>query len=124
MAMEHRGSTVVLFACPKCKQPYRTTQSRFSYERPGRFDCIKCNVQVHAWSGFFDFMEWKAVVVDESNGKIAMNEPHYHVRQAENGAFTVETYDACGGGEISIVTFDSRERAVEWVRKQRRDSVD
>jgi hypothetical protein len=124
MAMENHGSTVVLFACPKCKQPYRTTQSRFSYERPGRFDCIKCNVQVHAWSGFFDFMEWKAVVVDGSNGKIALNEPHYHVRQAENGTFTVETYDGSGGGEASIATFDSRERAVEWVREQRRNSAD
>ena len=69
-------------------------------------------------------MEWKAVVVDGSNGKIALNEPHYHVRQAENGTFTVEAYDGSGGGEASIAKFDSRERAVEWVREQRRNSAD
>jgi peptide subunit release factor 1 (eRF1) len=52
-------STAVIFACPKCGQAYRATQQRFPYERPGRFDCIKCNAEVHAWRGFFDFVDWR-----------------------------------------------------------------
>jgi hypothetical protein len=115
--MNNHRSTVVIFACHKCGQPYRTTQQRFPYERPGRFDCIKCNAQVHAWRGFFDFMDWNAIAPD-GTGQIAKSERHYHVIQAENGSVTVNIY-ADDGKEASTMSFDSRERALDWIREQR-----
>ena len=59
--MASRRPATVIFQCPACKQAYRALQERFPYERPGRFDCIECNSEVHAWTGFFDYTGWKAV---------------------------------------------------------------
>jgi hypothetical protein len=41
---------VILF-CPKCGKVYRASQERFPQGRPGLFDCINCNAQVHQWRG-------------------------------------------------------------------------
>jgi hypothetical protein len=58
MDASNRRLATVIFVCAKCGQPYRATQERFPYERPGRFDCVKCSAPVHSWRGFFDFAEW------------------------------------------------------------------
>jgi hypothetical protein len=58
MDVSNRRLAAVIFICAKCGQPYRAIQERFSYERPGRFDCVKCSAPVHSWRGFFDFAEW------------------------------------------------------------------
>jgi hypothetical protein len=29
--------------------------------RSGRFDCISCNAEIHAWSGFHDYTTWWAL---------------------------------------------------------------
>jgi hypothetical protein len=108
----------VIFVCPKCGQPYRATQQRYSYERPGRFDCIKCNAQVHEWRGVFDFTNWQAVVSGGSADQ-ALSEPHYEVLAADDGMFTVKIH-AGEGAHGSVTQFGSREEAVEWVREQRR----
>jgi hypothetical protein len=79
----------VIFVCPKCGQPYRATQERFSYAKAGRFDCIECNAEVHEWRGVFDFTNWEAVV-SEGSADQALSEPHYEVLAAEDGKFTVE----------------------------------
>jgi hypothetical protein len=56
--------TIVIFACPECRQTYRATQERCLKERPGRFDCIDCNAEVHSWRGTFDYAGWQATSPD------------------------------------------------------------
>jgi predicted RNA-binding Zn-ribbon protein involved in translation (DUF1610 family) len=61
--MTKRSTTTVIFCCPKCGITYRAIQDRFPDERPGRFDCVDCNAEVHAWTGFYDFTCWKAMTI-------------------------------------------------------------
>jgi hypothetical protein len=51
--------TIEQFTCAKCGLGYRCTKEPFPYVRAGRFDCINCNTEVHAWSGNYDFTGWK-----------------------------------------------------------------
>jgi len=59
--MTSRAPITVLFVCPKCGRGYCAIQEQFPYERPGRFDCIDCNTEVHSWTGVYDFIGWKAM---------------------------------------------------------------
>jgi hypothetical protein len=63
LSMSSLRPTIVIFCCLACHQAYEATQERYPYERPGRFDCIECNAEVHAWSGFFDYTGWKALAL-------------------------------------------------------------
>jgi hypothetical protein len=50
---------IVVFACPKCGTIYRATQRRGPGTHFGVFNCIACHAQVYAWSGLYDFLDWK-----------------------------------------------------------------
>jgi hypothetical protein len=50
--MPSRRPAVVIFACPTCRQGTRPLRSG-TRPKPGRFDCIKCNAEIHAWTGFY-----------------------------------------------------------------------
>jgi hypothetical protein len=83
---ERLRSICVVFACPKCGQAYGATQQHFPYERPGRFDCVACNGPVHAWRGFFDFTDWKALRLPEQADSIARHRGTWG-RQVFQGSF-------------------------------------
>jgi hypothetical protein len=51
--------SVESFTCPKCGLSYRGVKSLLPFLRAGRFDCISCNAEVHAWSGNYDYIGWK-----------------------------------------------------------------
>jgi hypothetical protein len=110
-------STPVVFACLKCGQAYRAIQQGIPHERPGRFDCIKCNAEVHTWRGFFDFAEWETITLGPSDP--FAREPHYEVLEAADQSFTVKIYGG-EGAEATVTQFASREEAVAWVRNERR----
>src|SRR5665213_1853012 len=48
----------VIFCCPNCDLIYQATQER-APGRGGRFDCMKCNAEIHRWSGEYDFVVWR-----------------------------------------------------------------
>jgi hypothetical protein len=50
------------FACPKCDAMYKTTRELIG-KQIGSFACFDCHSEVHAWSGSYDFTNWKAVAV-------------------------------------------------------------
>jgi hypothetical protein len=54
--MPSRRPAVVIFACPTCRQGTRPLRSG-TRPKPGRFDCIKCNAEIHAWTGFYHSAE-------------------------------------------------------------------
>jgi hypothetical protein len=45
---------------PKCGLGYRAI---FPVRRAGRFECIDCRTEVHSWSGVYDYIGWKAIVM-------------------------------------------------------------
>jgi hypothetical protein len=59
--------TIQSFICPKCGLGYLGIRKPFPFLRAGRFDCIVCNAEVHAWSGNYDFEHWKATAVDSQS---------------------------------------------------------
>jgi hypothetical protein len=56
-----RRPTTVIFACPKCQRTYQATHERYPYDRLGRFDCVGCKTEVHAWNVLFDYAGWRAL---------------------------------------------------------------
>jgi predicted RNA-binding Zn-ribbon protein involved in translation (DUF1610 family) len=50
---------VHMFGCPRCGLRYQGRKERFPFIRAGRFDCISCNAEIHAWSGHFDYIAWE-----------------------------------------------------------------
>ena len=55
--------TSEVFLCPKCGLGYRVIRVQFPEMRPGRFECIDCRTEVHSWSGVYDYIGWKAIVM-------------------------------------------------------------
>jgi rubredoxin len=51
----------VLFCCPKCGAGYQSTQEQHPIRTSGSFKCQVCGIEVHSWSGIYDFFDWKAV---------------------------------------------------------------
>jgi len=51
--------TTVVFACPRCGAIYRATQHRGQGTHFGVFNCVASKTQVYAWSGLYDFLNWK-----------------------------------------------------------------
>jgi hypothetical protein len=49
------------FDCHMCGRRYQGTKEPMPFVRSGRFDCIECNAEIQAWSGFYDYTRWKYV---------------------------------------------------------------
>jgi hypothetical protein len=56
--MATRSPVIVVFVCDGCGMAYRAVQKVLVRSSLGRFDCIDCNGNVHAWGGLFDFSAW------------------------------------------------------------------
>ena len=48
------------FTCPNCGMPYTATKELHADKHSGSFNCKVCGIEVHAWSGPYDFFDWKA----------------------------------------------------------------
>jgi hypothetical protein len=51
--------TTEFFSCPNCGLDYSATREQLSARHSGSFACEICGVEVHAWSGNYDFFDWK-----------------------------------------------------------------
>jgi hypothetical protein len=47
------------FTCLDCGMSYTATKERQPDKHSGSFECIVCKTEVHAWSGLYDFFDWK-----------------------------------------------------------------
>jgi hypothetical protein len=45
------------------------TKEQHSDKRSGSFKCLVCKAEVHAWSGVYDFFDWKAANLRSAFGK-------------------------------------------------------
>jgi hypothetical protein len=52
--------TTEQFTCPGCGMDYAATKEQHPHKHTGRFECGICKAEVHAWSGLYDFFDWKA----------------------------------------------------------------
>ena len=59
--------TTEYFSCPNCGLPYTATRERHLTKQSGSFSCEVCGTNVHAWSGNYDFFDWK---VDQAKSSI------------------------------------------------------
>jgi hypothetical protein len=57
--MASRIWTTEYFDCPNCGMPYTATKEEHPDKRSGSFNCQICGVEVHAWSGAYDFFGWE-----------------------------------------------------------------
>ena len=48
------------FTCPGCGMNYTATKEQHPDKHTGSFECRVCQTEVHAWSGLYDFFDWKA----------------------------------------------------------------
>jgi len=53
--------TIEHFTCPNCGLDYTATKEQHSGKHSGAFKCRVCKTEVHAWSGLYNFFDWKAV---------------------------------------------------------------
>ena len=51
--------TIEYFSCPSCGLPYTATREQHLYKHSGSFKCEVCATKVYAWSGNYDFFDWK-----------------------------------------------------------------
>jgi len=51
--------TTEYFTCPNCGLAYIATREQHPDKHSGNFNCEVCGVEVHAWSGVYDFFGWK-----------------------------------------------------------------
>ena len=61
--MANRIWTTEHFTCPNCGLDYTATKEEHAETRSGSFNCKVCKTEVHAWSGVYDFFDWKAANV-------------------------------------------------------------
>jgi predicted SprT family Zn-dependent metalloprotease len=54
------------FTCPNCGLDYAATKEQHSERRSGSFSCQVCKAEVHAWSGVYDFFDWRAANVSSA----------------------------------------------------------
>ena len=47
------------FTCPSCGMDYTATREDQHEKRSSSFQCTVCDTEVHAWSGYYDFFDWK-----------------------------------------------------------------
>ena len=55
----------VIFVCRKCSLVYVAKQERRRDKLTGKFDCTACGAVVHAWSGAYDYHDWR--IVEDGN---------------------------------------------------------
>ena len=51
--------TIEYFSCPSCGLPYTATREHHPYKHSGSFSCEVCATKIYAWSGNYDFFNWK-----------------------------------------------------------------
>ena len=49
------------FTCPGCGVDYTATREEHHEKRTSSFKCSVCDTEVFAWSGYFDFFNWRVV---------------------------------------------------------------
>ena len=49
------------FTCPGCGIDYTATREKQHEKRSSSFKCQVCETEVHAWSAYYDFFDWKPV---------------------------------------------------------------
>jgi hypothetical protein len=49
------------FTCPGCGVDYTATREEHHEKRVSSFKCSVCDTEVHAWTGYFDFFNWRVV---------------------------------------------------------------
>jgi predicted RNA-binding Zn-ribbon protein involved in translation (DUF1610 family) len=49
------------FTCPSCGMDYTATREEQQDKRSSSFNCMVCGTEVHAWTGNFDFFNWKGI---------------------------------------------------------------
>jgi len=61
LTMENSIWTIEHFSCPNCGLPYTATREHHPDpdKHSGSFKCEVCATKVHAWSGNYDFFDWK-----------------------------------------------------------------
>ena len=47
------------FTCPDCGMNYAATKEQHPDKHSGSFKCKVCTTEVHAWSGVYDFFDWR-----------------------------------------------------------------
>jgi hypothetical protein len=53
--------TIEQFACPGCGIDYSATREEHQDKRSGIFNCSICETEVHNWSGYHEYFDWKVV---------------------------------------------------------------
>jgi DNA-directed RNA polymerase subunit RPC12/RpoP len=53
--------TTEQFACPSCGVNYTATREEQREKRTSSYNCSVCDTEVHAWTGYFDFFNWKVI---------------------------------------------------------------
>ena len=61
--------TIEQFDCPGCGIDYTATCEEQSNRRSGNFRCGVCDTEVHRWSGYQNFFDWKALKMMSSFGR-------------------------------------------------------
>ena len=56
--------TTEQFTCPSCGMNYTATREELQNKHSGSFNCQICSGEVHAWSGPYDFFDWKIMKTD------------------------------------------------------------
>jgi hypothetical protein len=59
--MGSKSQVIVCFVCAGCSVAYVATQNLPARVSPGRFGCFDCHAQVYAWTGPFDYSEWRRI---------------------------------------------------------------
>jgi hypothetical protein len=49
------------FHLPQLRDELRCDKRAASRQASGSFECAVCKTEVHAWSGLYDFFDWKAI---------------------------------------------------------------
>ena len=53
--------TTEQFTCSSCGMNYTATREEQHEKRSGNFRCSVCDTEIHAWSGYQDFFNWKII---------------------------------------------------------------
>ena len=59
MRMRNDAQLIVHFSCPHCGTVYTASQEQRLKRCAGRFQCGRCAVQVHEWTGLYNFSNWQ-----------------------------------------------------------------
>jgi uncharacterized Zn finger protein len=57
------------FTCLDCGLAYRAREELRAEEHSGTIECEECGKPVHAWTGFYDLVGWKAIRMKDPRPK-------------------------------------------------------